>query len=208
MFETIRALFFLLLGYLCGSVLFARVFSRISGKKDCFLESDDKNPGTANIFKYDGFIWGLLTLLCDMLIGFLPVFLYLLGSQIPLEENWFLIPVMAAPVVGGIFPVFFRFKGGKSFAAAAGCMLGLLPYNKPAAIIVFFLIIFSLVLRVTPDSYKIIFSTLCALIAMLLYRLPLSVVLGYSLILLFLYFKLYINKEKHERIKIRFLWMH
>ena len=208
MVETIRALFFVLFGYLCGSVLFARVFSHISGKKDCFLKSDDKNPGSANVFKYGGFLCGLLTLLCDMLKGFLPVFLYLIGAETPLEENWLLIPVMAAPVIGGVFPVFFKFKGGKSFAAAAGCMLGLLPYYKPAAIIVFFLIIFSLILRITPDSYKIIFSTIGALIAMFFYKLPLNIILGYASILLIIYFKLYINKEKRERIKIRFLWMH
>ena len=205
---TIRALLFILIGYLSGSVLYARVFSRLFGKKDCFLESNDKNPGTANVFKYGGFLCGVLTLLCDMLKSFLPVFLYLYGSKIVLAEDWMLIPVMAAPVLGGVFPVFFRFKGGKSFAAAAGCMLGLLPYYKPAAIIVFFLIIFSLILRITPDSYKIIFSTICALIAMLLYRLPLNIILGYASILLIIYFKLYLNKEKHERIKIQFLWMH
>lgn len=204
----LTALFFTASGYLCGSVLFAHVFCPIFGKKDCILESGDKNPGTYNVFKYGGFFCGLLTLIFDMLKGFLPVFAYTLVSDIPLKENWLMVPVMAAPVIGGVFPVFFKFSGGKSLAAAAGCILGLFPYYPPAMITVFFLLFFSIVLRISPDSYRTAVSTVCTLIVMLVFRLPLNIIAGYAAMLLFIYYKLFTSEEKTERIKINLLWMH
>lgn len=206
--RALKAVCFTVLGYLCGSVLFARVFCRIFGREDCFLESEDKNPGTSNVFKYGGFYCGLLTLIFDILKGFLPVFTYTLVSGVPLKGNWLLVPVMAAPVMGGVFPVFFRFSGGKSLAAAAGSVLGLLPYYPPAVITVCFLLLFSTVLRVSPDSYRTVISTACALAVMLIFALPPNITAGYAVILIFVYYKLFTSEEKTERMKIKLLWMH
>ena len=57
---------FILLGYLSGSVLYARVFARLFGKEEMIENSRDRNPGTANAFMYGGFWCGLLTLICDI----------------------------------------------------------------------------------------------------------------------------------------------
>ena len=46
---------FVLFGYLSGSVLYARIFSRLFGKEEMIEKSKDKNPGTANAFMYGGF---------------------------------------------------------------------------------------------------------------------------------------------------------
>ena len=69
--------FFICLGYLSGSVLYARVFAGIFNREDMFLQSGDHNPGTANAFLYGGFWCGLFTLIFDILKGFLPVFLFM-----------------------------------------------------------------------------------------------------------------------------------
>ena len=47
-----RTLLFILLGYLSGSVLYARVFVQLFHKGDALEESRDKNPGAANAFLY------------------------------------------------------------------------------------------------------------------------------------------------------------
>ena len=64
-----RDILYILCGYLCGSVLFARVFGRLLGHCDVAAESDDNNPGAANAFKYGGFLCGLLTLVFDINSG-------------------------------------------------------------------------------------------------------------------------------------------
>ena len=70
------AALFAVLGYLSGSVLYARVFARLFGNRDILSHSRDQNPGTANAFMYGGFMCGLCTLVFDLLKGFLPVYLF------------------------------------------------------------------------------------------------------------------------------------
>lgn len=71
MIETVK---FIVIGYLSGSILFARVCAKLMNKPAIFQESRDGNPGTVNAFKYGGFICGIITLIGDFAKGFLPVF--------------------------------------------------------------------------------------------------------------------------------------
>ena len=57
----LRSLKFIVMGYLCGSVLFARICAKLFNKPAILLESKDKNPGAANAFQYGGFLCGILT---------------------------------------------------------------------------------------------------------------------------------------------------
>ena len=72
----LTALFFILSGYLMGSILFAGIAAKLF-RKDIISDSPDKNLGTANAYRYGGFLCGAFTLLCELAKGFLPVFLYL-----------------------------------------------------------------------------------------------------------------------------------
>lgn len=66
---------------------------------------------------------------------FLPVFLFvhnMLKGDLDVIK---LSAVLAAPVVGHAFPIFYRMKGGKGIAVSFGCLLGMLPMWKPAAIL-------------------------------------------------------------------------
>lgn len=63
-----RAIFYTIIGYLSGSVLFARVAERLFHRKGAIEESPDQNPGAFNAFRYGGFWCGLLTLCGDLLI--------------------------------------------------------------------------------------------------------------------------------------------
>ena len=73
----ITYIFFLLIGYLSGSVLYARIFGYLFKHKDITQNTKDNNPGTANAFINGGFFCGICTLVCDLLKGFVPVFIYL-----------------------------------------------------------------------------------------------------------------------------------
>lgn len=72
-----EAFFFIIIGYLSGSILFAPLFGKLLRGRDVLTESSDGNPGAANAFKYGGFWCGVLTLCGDMAKGFLPMHFYL-----------------------------------------------------------------------------------------------------------------------------------
>lgn len=197
----------ILLGYLAGSVLFANVFSRMLGKGDITENTCDHNPGTSNAFRNGGFLCGTLTLAGDVLKGFLPVWLYLSsGNHDP--SGTALAFVLAAPVIGHVLPVFYRFRGGKGIATSFGCLLGLLPEYGPLAILACCFIFFSVVLRITPNYYRTLLTYLCAGILMMIFSTNAAVSLGFALIMLAVICRLLSSRETRETCKVEFLWMH
>ena len=98
-----KTFYYILLGYLSGSVLFARVSAGLAGK-DILAGSKDGNPGTANAFQLGGFRCGMDTLLGDLFKGFFPVWLFLRAPES--SPTLALALVLAAPVVGHAVPVF------------------------------------------------------------------------------------------------------
>lgn len=197
-----RAFFFAALGYLSGSVLFARVFSGLMGK-DILAGSKDANPGTANAFQHGGFFCGVGTLLGDLFKGFFPVWLFLRGSlnAPPLALSL----VAAAPVVGHAFPVFYGFQGGKGIAVTFGCLLGLLPLWPPFAIFAGSFLFFSLVVRITPHFQRTIASYLSALILLVLFRQPNEIILGFFLIACVVCLRMHMSKEPREAMQVQLL---
>ena len=121
---------FVILGYLSGSILFARLFARLHGVEDKMIaESPDHNPGAFNAFAYGGILCGTATVLADLLKGILPVWLYLKTGGDPTGMG--LALVLAAPVVGHIFPAFYSFRGGKGILCS-GTLLLLLDWRIAA----------------------------------------------------------------------------
>lgn len=199
---------FVLLGYLSGSVLYARVFARIFGKEEMIENSRDKNPGTANAFMYGGFLCGLLTLICDIGKGFVPVFLFM-RAMLQLRPSVLGTSlVLAAPVVGHVFPVFYKFRGGKGIAATFGCLLGLFPVWQPAVILAAFFIFFSVVLRVSPHFYRTLTAYFCALLCMAFCIDRRAVFVGFAIITAVVCIRMFASSEEKEKMKVKLLWMH
>jgi glycerol-3-phosphate acyltransferase PlsY len=116
-----------LLAYLLGSLSFAILLSRLSGGPDP-RASGSGNPGATNMLRVAGKKLAVLTLLGDLLKGLLPVLVaYLLGLGVQ-QQAW----IGLAAVIGHLYPIYFRFQGGKGVATAAGMLLGLYP---PAALL-------------------------------------------------------------------------
>ncbi|KQB51888.1 glycerol-3-phosphate acyltransferase [Pseudomonas endophytica] len=116
-----------IIAYLLGSMSFAILLSRLTGNPDPRM-SGSGNAGATNMLRLAGKKLAILTLLGDLCKGLLPVLLaYQLGCSLQ-EQAW----VGACAVVGHMYPLYFRFRGGKGVATAAGMLLGLYP---PAALL-------------------------------------------------------------------------
>jgi acyl phosphate:glycerol-3-phosphate acyltransferase len=115
-----------LAAYLIGSLSFAVIVSRLMGLADPRAYGSG-NPGATNVLRSGNKPAALLTLALDALKGFVPVLVVLRwGPAYGLGEGTAGFVGLAA-FVGHLWPVFFRFKGGKGVATAAGVLMALNP---------------------------------------------------------------------------------
>ncbi len=198
----------ILFGYLSGSILYARIFAKLFRKEDMIEKSRDRNPGAGNAFMYGGFWCGVLTLTCDILKGFFPVYLFMQYEPELSPDMLSIAFVMAAPVVGHAFPVFYKGRGGKGIAVTFGCLLGLFPFLEPFAILAAFFIFFSCILRINPHYYRTLAAYMCALIGMLLLVKQPMVLLGFAIIAVVVSSRMLLSEEEKEKMRIKLLWMH
>lgn len=201
-------LFYAIVGYLLGSILFADVVGKLLFHKDISENSADKNPGVFNAFKNGGFFCGAIALIGDLAKGFFPVFLYLRQGQGQGQSPIWLGIVLASPVIGHIFPIFRGFKGGKGIATSFGVLLGFFPNLKPLLIFAFVFIFFSFVLSITPDIYKTIITYPITLGLLFALGDNIGLGLGFLFISVGVLFKLITSKEEKEELKVRLLWKH
>lgn len=199
---------YVLLGYLSGSVLYAKVFTRIFQKEGAIEQSNDQNPGTANAFLFGGFWCGILTLAGDLLKGFLPVFLFVHGIMPRRPDALLSALVIAAPVIGHAFPIFYEFKGGKGIAVTFGCLLGLCPFWKPVAVLALFFIFFSVVLRITPHFYRTLAAYVFSLAVILCMVDGKVLKAGFFLITVTVCGRLLLSREEKQDMEVKLLWKH
>jgi len=114
----------IVLAYLVGSLSFAVIVSRLMGLKDP-RSYGSHNPGATNVLRSGNKKAAVATLLLDGLKGWLPVVLVKwFGKDYGLEDGT-MAAVAFAAFLGHLFPVFFKFQGGKGVATAAGALLGI-----------------------------------------------------------------------------------
>jgi glycerol-3-phosphate acyltransferase PlsY len=113
--------------YLIGSLSFAVLVSRLMGLNDPRTYGS-KNPGATNVLRSGNRKAAVLTLLLDAFKGWLPVVLVQgWGEPWGLGAGTVALVGLAA-FLGHLFPVFFRFQGGKGVATAAGVILAFNPW--------------------------------------------------------------------------------
>ncbi len=116
-----------LAAYLVGSLSFAIIVSRLMGLNDP-RTFGSKNPGATNVLRSGSKAAAVVTLLLDGAKGWLPVFaVQRWGAPYGLEATAMALVGLAA-FIGHVFPVFFRFQGGKGVATAAGVVLATDPW--------------------------------------------------------------------------------
>ena len=116
------------IAYLIGSVSFAVVVSRCMRLPDPHSYGSG-NPGATNVLRTGNKLAAVLTLIGDVLKGFLAVMLarILLGDESLSSTlgSWVLCAVVIAVFLGHLFPIFHGFKGGKGVATACGILFGI-----------------------------------------------------------------------------------
>lgn len=115
-----------LAAYLVGSLSFAVIVSRAMGLQDP-RTFGSKNPGATNVLRSGSKPAAIVTLLLDAIKGLLPVLLVrLYGKPYGLEDGTVAMAGLAA-FLGHLYPVFFRFQGGKGVATFIGVVFGIHP---------------------------------------------------------------------------------
>ena len=121
--------------YLLGSVPFAFLIARAHGKDLRTIGSG--NIGATNLARAVGRPWGYFCFTLDVLKGLTPVAVVRVIGGVPdgplLLALWLLVGIAA--ILGHVFPVYLRFKGGKGVATSFGVALGLWPYFTFCALV-------------------------------------------------------------------------
>lgn len=172
-------LLFTVTGFLSGSILYSVLIARIFCGIDIITDSEDGNPGATNVFKYANVTCGVIALVLDILKGFIPV--YAAAVYLDIKSLYF-IPVLAAPVLGHALAPLFKWHGGKAIAVSFGCMLGMIPNSYLVFLLALFLIIFTFILQIKPNSLRCMVSYLLFLFSSFFVGGPLSIRFGCALI--------------------------
>jgi glycerol-3-phosphate acyltransferase PlsY len=139
--------------YLIGSISFAVVMSRAFGLSDPRTYGS-KNPGATNVLRSGSKKAAIATLLGDAAKGWLAVWLAVrFGPQFGIEEGGIAL-VAIAVFLGHLWPVFFKFVGGKGVATALGVLLGINVWLGLATLVTWLVV-----------AYAFRYSSLAALIA-------------------------------------------
>ena len=122
--QPIYAALATLVAYLIGSLSFAVIVSRAMGLKDP-RTFGSKNPGATNVLRSGSKPAAVITLLLDALKGFVPVLLVKwFGKDYGMGDGTIALVGLAA-FLGHLWPVFFRFQGGKGVATFLGVVFGI-----------------------------------------------------------------------------------
>lgn len=131
-----------LAAYLLGSLTFAVVVCKLLGLPDP-RSYGSNNPGASNVLRSGSKLAAILTLLLDALKGFIPVVLVKMNAQyFDLPEVTVALVGLAA-FLGHLYPIFFKFKGGKGVATAAGVIFAVSWQLGALVLFVWFVFAFS-----------------------------------------------------------------
>lgn len=122
-----------LLGSISCSVLYAKLFNLPDPRTQ-----GSQNAGATNMMRTVGMKAGAIVLVCDALKGLIAMVIGILLHQRGMALGF----VALAAVVGHIFPVFFKFKGGKGVATAIGTLLAVSFWVFIFAIITWVLVLY------------------------------------------------------------------
>jgi glycerol-3-phosphate acyltransferase PlsY len=131
----------ILAAYLIGSVSFAVLVSRVFGLADP-RSYGSGNPGATNVLRSGNKLAAVLTLVGDAVKGWLAVWLVQRYGPALGVGDWGIALSGLAVFLGHLYPVYFRFKGGKGVATAAGVILAFNPWLALATGVTWLIIAF------------------------------------------------------------------
>ena len=163
---------FTVAAYLLGSISFAVVMSRVFGLSDPRTYGS-KNPGATNVLRSGNKKAAIATLIGDGAKGWLAVFLVVqFGYDFGVGSGGVALVALAV-FLGHLWPVFFRFVGGKGVATALGVLLGLNPWLGLATLATWLIV-----------AYATRYSSLAALVSAVFAPFYYGLLFGFDAILL------------------------
>jgi len=155
------------IGYLLGSIPFGLILVRLLRGEDVRL-SGSGNIGATNVARSGGSALGITTLALDALKGYLAVAIAIVVSRRN-GLDFGLAAALAAlcAILGHVFPVWLKFRGGKGVATAVGAFVGLAP--RAVLLVVAIFVIIVLIFRYVSLG-SVIASALFPVLAFFLYR--------------------------------------
>ena len=146
---------FTIVAYLIGSISFAVVCSYAFGLSDPRTYGS-KNPGATNVLRSGNKMAAVATLIGDAAKGWFAVWLAeRLADQYGVDDLGIALVALAV-FLGHLYPIFFRFVGGKGVATALGVLIGLNPWLGLATMVTWLII-----------AYAFRYSSLAALVSAL-----------------------------------------
>lgn len=135
--QNILLVFLIVLGYLSGSIPFGYIIAKL--KNIDIQKQGSGNIGGTNVFRVLGFKYAVLVALLDVLKVVLPSFI---AKQYLINE-WYVCLAILAAVLGHIFPIWLKLKGGKAVSGVFASMIVVIGWQYS----LIFLLIWVVVLR-------------------------------------------------------------
>ncbi len=202
-----NTILWIILGYLSGCILYSQLACQLFQVPDITKLSPDGNPGVFNAFQNGGFAVGLFTLAGDLLKGALPLFLWRMTTP-GWKENTLLPLVMAAPVMGTLWPAFRHFSGGKGITVSFSVLLGLVPDWRPVLLLAACFLFFSLILVVDSHYYRTLVAFTAFPAGACLSGLPPMLTAGCLLLSLCVLTNLALKHREAGILEVHLLWKH
>jgi len=122
--------------YLLGSIPFGLLIARAHGKDLRSIGSG--NIGATNVSRALGRKWAYICFALDVLKGLIPMLTTIfIAKPDDVLGLWLWLAVGCAAILGHIFPIYLKFKGGKGVATSFGVALGLWPYYTICVLLAF-----------------------------------------------------------------------
>jgi len=138
----LQAFIFAIAAYLFGSIPFGKLIARKVAHID-ITQKGSGNIGATNVARELSVKWGILTLVLDMLKGFVPVVLFAcLAPKAGIGHEIGLSVVGLSALSGHQFSIFLKFRGGKGVGTALGIYLAISPLSCLVALMLFILIVY------------------------------------------------------------------
>ncbi|HUU17831.1 MAG TPA: glycerol-3-phosphate 1-O-acyltransferase PlsY [Sedimentisphaerales bacterium] len=119
--------------YLLGSIPFGLLIAKAHGKDLRSIGSG--NIGATNVSRALGRKWAYVCFVLDVLKGLIPMLAtMLIAKPDSVLTLWLWLAVGCAAILGHIFPIYLKFKGGKGVSTSFGVALGLWPYFTVCAL--------------------------------------------------------------------------
>lgn len=176
--------------FIIGAIPFSVLIGEFAAGVD-IRNFGDGNPGATNVLRASNIRWFVVAILLDALKACLPVAIAFWGRGM---NDWQIIPIAIAPILGHAFSPFLKFEGGKAVATTFGTWAALTIWEVPT---ILGLMLFYWNKSVTIDGWAVILAMCSILIYMILVGKPLVL-----LMIWFVNFLILAYKHRHDLRKV------